>query len=157
MERYTRHIKLNCQKKSTVNDCRVINLKQINDERGNLSFIESNRDVPFTINRIYYLFDVPGGAVRGSHAHKNLQQLIIAIGGSFTIRLNDGQEEKIFNLNRAYEGLYIPSNIWRTLDNFSSGSCCLVLASEHFDEGDYIRDWEEYLKYKLSNTSNVKK
>lgn len=126
---------------------RLINLPKIEDHRGNLSFIESNNHIPFQINRVYYLYDVPGGADRGGHAHKNLQQLIIAMNGSFDVLLNDGFEEKRFHLNRSYIGLYLPSGIWRTLDNFSSGSVCLVLASQAYIEDDYIRSFSEYKKY----------
>jgi hypothetical protein len=126
-------------------DCKIIELPKISDNRGNLSFVESGRHVPFTTKRIYYLYDVPGGSERGSHAHKNLHQLIIAISGSFDVDLDDGRNQKIFNLNRSYHGLYVCPLTWRTLNNFSSGAVCLVLASEHFDEEDYIRSYSEFL------------
>lgn len=126
---------------------KIIQLPKIEDHRGNLSYIESEIHVPFEIKRVYYLYDVPGGAERGSHAHKNLQQLIIAMSGSFDVILNDGLNEKRFHLNRSYLGLYLPNNIWRSLDNFSSGSVCMVLASQKYDENDYIRNFNDYLDY----------
>lgn len=126
--------------------CKIIDLPKINDRRGNLTFIEANRHIPFEIKRVYYLYDVPGGESRGGHAHKRLQQFIIAANGSFDVILNDGFERKSFYLNRSYYGLYIPSMIWRELENFSSGSVCLVLASELYDEEDYIRDYETFKK-----------
>jgi dTDP-4-dehydrorhamnose 3,5-epimerase-like enzyme len=128
--------------------CRVIELPRVLDERGNLTFIEENRHIPFEIKRVYYLYDVPGGATRGGHAHKQLQQFIIAASGSFDVVLDDGSSRERHHLNRSYYGLYLPSMVWRELDNFSSGSVCLVLASEYFDEGDYIRDYDVFLKSK---------
>ena len=130
-----------------LSDCRIIDLPKILDHRGNLTFIESSHHVSFEIKRVYYLYDVPGGAQRGGHAHKNLKQFIIAAMGSFDVVLDDGFEQKRFHLNRSYYGLYIPTMIWRELDNFSSGSVCLVLASEHCSEDDYIRDYDEYKKH----------
>ena len=131
-----------------LSDCRLINLPKISDPRGNLTFIEgglSGGHIPFDINRVYYLYDVPGGAERGGHAHKGLSQLIIAMSGSFDVVLDDGQEKKRFHLNRSYSGLYVCPMIWRELDNFSSGSVCLVLASNHYEEGDYYRNYDQYL------------
>ena len=128
-------------------DCHLIKLPKVTDVRGNLSFIEENRHVPFSIKRIYYLYDVPGGASRGGHAHKKLHQLIISIAGSFDITLDDGQKKKVYSLNRADCGLYVTNGIWRVLDNFSSGAVCMVLASELYDENDYLRDYESFLKY----------
>ena len=125
--------------------CKIIDLPRINDARGNLSFIENGRNIPFDIQRIYYLYDVPGGAERGAHAHKELHQLIIAMSGSFDVVLDDGTAKKRFHLSRAYYGLYVCPMIWRVLDNFSSGSACLVLASNLYDEDDYYRDYDEYL------------
>lgn len=135
-------------KRTTVNDCKIIDLRKISDPRGNLTPIEGGVDIPFDIKRVYYLYDVPGGESRGAHAHKDLQQLIIAANGSFTITLNDGRNKKSFALNRPYQGLYIVPGIWRDLDDFSSGAVLLCLASEHYDASDYIRDYGEFLKYK---------
>ena len=134
--------------KSTVNECRIIDLRKMSDPRGNLTPIEGSGDVPFEIKRIYYLYDVPSGESRGAHAHKELQQLIIAANGSFTITLDDGDNKKVFTLNRPYQGLLIVPGIWRDLDDFSSGAVLLCLASEHYIKEDYIRDYQEFLKYK---------
>ncbi len=128
-----------------LDECRIIELPKITNPKGNLTFIEGSRHIPFSIKRIYYLYDVPGGELRGGHAHKQLQQFIIAASGSFDLVLDDGLNRKRHHLNRSYYGLYLPSMIWRELDNFSSGSVCLVLASEYFLEDDYIRDYEEFL------------
>ncbi len=128
-----------------ISDCKILDLPKITDPRGNLTFIEQNRHVPFEIKRIYYTYDVPGGSDRGAHAHKNLHQLIVAMSGSFDVVLDDGLETKRFHLNRSYFGLYVCPMMWRIIDNYSSGSVCLVLASELYDEADYIRDYEEFL------------
>ena len=124
--------------------CKIINLPRIESERGNLTFIEAARHIPFEIKRVYYLYDVPGGGTRGAHAHKKLQQFIIAASGSFDVILDDGYNKKRFHLNRSYYGLYLPSMLWRELDNFSSGSVCLVLASRHYETSDYIRDYGDF-------------
>ena len=137
-------------KQSTINDCRIIDLRKISDPRGNLTPIEGCGDVPFDIKRIYYLYDVPSGASRGAHAHRELHQLIIAANGSFTITLDDGKNKKAYTLNRPYQGLLIVPGIWRDLDDFSSGAVLLCLASEHYAAEDYIRDYDEFLKYKKS-------
>ena len=129
-----------------LNDCKIINLPKLTDPRGNLTFIEGNRHIPFDIKRIYYLYDVPGGSERGGHAHKALSQLIIAISGTFDVILSDGCDKKRFHLNRSFQGLYVCPMLWRELDNFSSGSVCLVLASNVYDETDYYRNYDEYLK-----------
>jgi hypothetical protein len=123
----------------------MIDLPKISDPRGNLTFIEGQRHVPFDIRRVYYLYDVPGGAERGGHGHKDLHQLIIAMSGSFDVVLDDGKNKKRIHLNRSYNGLYVCPMIWRELDNFSSGSVCMVLASNHYDESDYYRDYQEFL------------
>jgi dTDP-4-dehydrorhamnose 3,5-epimerase-like enzyme len=135
-------------KTASIDDCKIIDLRKISDPRGNLTPIEGGVDIPFDIKRVYYLYDVPGGESRGAHAHKELQQLIIAANGSFTITLNDGNQKKSFTLNRSYYGLYIAPGIWRDLDNFSSGAVLLCLASEHYDAADYIRDYDEFIAYK---------
>jgi dTDP-4-dehydrorhamnose 3,5-epimerase-like enzyme len=128
-----------------INECKMVELPKICDPRGNLSFIQSNDQIPFDIKRIYYLYDVPGGAYRGSHAHKKLQQFIIAVSGSFDVALDDGKEKKRFHLNRSHSGLYVPPMMWGNLDNFSSGAVCLVLASEVYQEADYIRSYDIFL------------
>jgi WxcM-like, C-terminal. len=135
-------------RKTTIDECNVIDLRKIHDPRGNLTPIEGGQDLPFDIKRIYYLYDVPSGESRGAHAHKALQQLVIAANGSFTITLDDGLNKKAFTLNRPYQGLYVVPGIWRDLDDFSSGAVLLCLASEHYDAADYIRDYDEFLKYK---------
>lgn len=129
----------------SIEDCRIIELAKIADPRGNLTFIEGGRDVPFQVKRVYYLYDVPGGAVRAGHGHKKLRQLVVAMSGSFDILLDDGNAKRKYHLNRSYYGLYIHPMIWREIDNFSSGSVCMVLASEHFDEGDYYRNYQDFL------------
>jgi hypothetical protein len=129
-----------------VEQCRLIELPKVSDPRGNLTFVESGRHIPFEIKRVYYLYDVPGGAMRAAHGHKALSQLMIAMSGSFDVTLDDGRNKRKFHLNRSYFGLYIPPMIWRDLDNFSSGSVCMVLASEHYDEADYFRDYQQFLK-----------
>jgi dTDP-4-dehydrorhamnose 3,5-epimerase-like enzyme len=128
-----------------LDDCKLIDLPKIADARGNLTFVEGGRHVPFEIKRIYYLYDVPGGAERGGHAHKNLHQLIVAMSGSFDIVLDDGRQKKRIHLNRSYHGLYVCPMIWREMDNFSSGAVCLVLASNLYDESDYYRDYKVFL------------
>jgi dTDP-4-dehydrorhamnose 3,5-epimerase-like enzyme len=124
--------------------CRLIELPKISDPRGNLSYIEGGQHIPFDIKRVYYLYDVPGGSDRGSHAHKNLHQFVVAMSGSFDVVLDDGKEKKRFHLNRSYYGLYVCPMMWRDLDNFSSGAVCMVLASAHYDEADYIRVYSQF-------------
>lgn len=129
-----------------IDKCEIISLPKITDPRGNLSFIEGNVQVPFDIRRVYYLYDVPGGAERGGHAHKDLHQLIIAMSGSFDVVLDDGVQKKRVHLARSYYGLYVCPMIWRELDNFSSGSVCMVLASNIYDEYDYYRNYDQFMK-----------
>lgn len=126
--------------------CRIIDLPKIHDPRGNLTFIESDSHIPFAIERVYYLYDVPGGSERGGHAHKGLHQLIIAMSGSFDVVLDDGRDKKRVHLCRSYMGLYVCPMIWREIDNFSSGSVCMVLASNRYDEADYYRDYAEFMR-----------
>jgi dTDP-4-dehydrorhamnose 3,5-epimerase-like enzyme len=125
--------------------CRIIEFPRIPDPRGNLTFVEGSRHVPFDIRRVYYLYDVPGGATRAGHGHKRLQQVIVAMSGSFDVVLDDGFDQRTYHLNRSYYGLYVPPLVWRELTNFSSGSVCLVLASEVYTEEDYYRDHGEFL------------
>ena len=133
---------------STVNECCVNELDKNHRIKGNITVVENRQAVPFDIERVYYLYDVPGGEERGGHAHKDLSQLIVAASGSFDVVLDDGTTKKTITLNRPYQGLYVVPGIWRELVNFSSGSSCLVLASHKYDEADYVRDYNEFLKYK---------
>lgn len=128
-----------------LSDCRIIELPRIHDPRGNLTFVEGGRHVPFDIRRVYYLYDVPGGSERGGHAHKGLRQFIIAMSGSFDIHLDDGYEKKTIHMNRSYYGLYLCPMTWREIDNFSSGAVCMVLASDYYNESDYYRDYSLFL------------
>jgi len=125
--------------------CRMIDLPRITDPRGNLTFIEQTMHVPFEIRRVYYLYDVPGGESRGGHAHKTNEAFIVSASGSFDVVVRDGVEERRFFLNRPYYGLYIPAMTWRELENFSSGSVCLVLASQLYEADDYYRDFDEFV------------
>jgi hypothetical protein len=130
----------------SLGDCRIVQLRRIEDARGSLTAIEGEVDVPFPINRAYWLYDVPGGASRAGHGHKTLRQLIISMSGSCDITLDDGYDRRTYHLNRSYFGLYVDSMIWREIDNFSSNSVLLVLASLHYDESDYFRDYELFRK-----------
>ncbi len=130
------------------NEIRLIQLPRIPDDRGNLSFIESEAHIPFEIRRVYWIYDVPGGEIRGSHAFRDQDEFIVAISGSFDVVLHDGTKESRFHLNRSYKGIFVPRMTWRTLDNFSTNSLCMVLSSTSFDEADYIRDFNEYLNLK---------
>jgi dTDP-4-dehydrorhamnose 3,5-epimerase-like enzyme len=130
----------------SLEDCRIVELPKITDPRGNLTFVESERNIPFAIKRVYYLYDVPGGATRAGHGHKNLHQFMIAISGSFDVLLDDGREKKQIHLDRSYFGLYIAPMTWREINNFSSGSVCVVLASDFYDESDYFRNYDDFLK-----------
>lgn len=132
---------------STLQNCKILSIPKIEDPRGNLSVIE-NDVIPFDIKRVYYLYDVPSGAERGGHSHKEQQEFLVALSGSFDVILNDGKVEKTVSLNKPFEGLLITNGIWRELKNFSSGAVCLVIASDVFSEEDYIREFEDFLKSK---------
>jgi hypothetical protein len=128
-----------------IEKCRLIDFPKIVNPSGNLTFIEGGRHIPFDVKRVYYLYDVPGGAERGGHTHKELQQLIIAMSGSFDVILDDGYQRKCFHMNRSYYGLYLCPMVWREINNFSSGAVCLALVSDLYDESDYIRDYETFI------------
>ena len=135
--------------KYSVSDCSIIELdKHHSDRKGNLTVVENGKTLPFDVKRVYYLYDVPGGESRGSHAHRELEQLIIAASGSFTISIDDGQSKRSYFLNRPYQGLYIKPGLWRNLEDFSSGAIAMVLASEIYRKDDYIRDYDEFLKFR---------
>jgi dTDP-4-dehydrorhamnose 3,5-epimerase-like enzyme len=129
----------------SINECRIIQLPKIPDDRGNLSFIEAGRPIPFVVKRVYWIYDVPGGATRGGHAYKELQEFFVALSGSFDVILNDGHERKAVSLNRSYFGLYIPNMIWRNVENFSTNAVCMILASQPYSADDYIRDYQAFL------------
>lgn len=142
--------------KSSVYDCSIIELnKHHSDRKGNLSVVENEVSVPFDVKRTYYLYDVPGGESRGGHAHKGLHQLIVAVSGSFSVTLDDGSIKRTYTLNRPYQGLLVVPGIWRTLDDFSSGAVCMVLASEKYTEDDYIRSYEDFISYKDSQSNDT--
>jgi hypothetical protein len=130
----------------SIDDCRIVDLPKVEDPRGNLSFVENDIQIPFQIKRVYYVYDVPGGSERGAHAHKGLHQFIIAMSGSFDVELDDGKNKKKIHLSRSYYGLYICPMIWRNINNFSSGSVLMVLASEKFSESDYYRNYDEFMR-----------
>jgi dTDP-4-dehydrorhamnose 3,5-epimerase-like enzyme len=136
---------------STIFNCNVLTLPKIHNRAGNITAVNNSVDIPFDVNRVYYLYDVPGGEDRGGHAHKELQQLIVAVSGSFDITVDDGRTKKTVSLNRPYYGLHVIPGIWRDLTNFSSGAICLVLASHKYDANDYIRDYEEFIRIKHEN------
>ena len=135
-------------KKTSVYDCSVIEIDKHHHEKGNLSVIENGKTIPFHVKRVYYLYDVPGGESRGGHAHKELKQFIVAVSGSFDVKLDDGFQKRTYTINRPYEGLLVVPGIWRELDNFSSGSVCLVLASTEYSAEDYIREYDKFIEYK---------
>lgn len=130
----------------SVSQCRIIDLPKVADPRGNLTFLEGTRHIPFDIKRVFYLYDVPGGAERGGHALKTCEQFLIAMSGSFDVIIYDGKENKRIHMNRSYNGLYLPPMIWREMDNFSSGSVCLALASQPYNEAEYFRDYKGYIQ-----------
>lgn len=129
-----------------ISDCKIIDLPKILDKRGNLSFVQQFTHLPFAIKRTYWIYDVPGGEARGGHAYRNNQEFIIALSGSFDVKLDDGKTKKVFSLNRSYYGLYVPQGIWREMDNFSTNSLALVLSSTEFNRQDYIYDYHEFIK-----------
>ena len=131
---------------SRLEKVKLIDLPKFEDDRGNLSFIEENNHIPFEIKRTYWIYDVPGGQKRGGHGYKELKEFIVALSGSFDVVLDDGHTKKKYTLNRSYYGLYVPNKIWRSLENFSTNSLCIILASEEYSELDYIRNYNEYLK-----------
>ena len=130
-----------------LNKINIHNLPKIDDNRGNLTFIESQKHIPFIIKRVYWIYDVPGGEIRGGHAYKELQEFVVALSGSFDVVLSNGSDEKRITLNRSYYGIYVPQMIWRQLENFSTNSFCLILASLPYSEDDYIRNYEEYKQH----------
>lgn len=133
----------------TVDDCKIIELdKHHSDRRGNLSVVENQKDIPFCVKRVFYLYDVPGGESRGAHAHQVCEQLIVAVSGSFAVTIDDGSGKRSFFLNRPYQGLYIPSGIWCDLVDFSAGAVCMVLASEPYQDSEYIRSYDDFLNFK---------
>ncbi|MET0518435.1 MAG: FdtA/QdtA family cupin domain-containing protein [Burkholderiaceae bacterium] len=134
----------------SIDRCQILDLPKIHDPRGNLTVVEAGVHIPFDIQRVYDLYDVPGGSERGGHAHKQLHQFIVAMSGSFDVVLDDGKDKKRVHLNRSYNGLYVCPMIWRELDNFSSGAVCMVLASSRYDEADYYRDYAEFMQARWS-------
>lgn len=135
--------------KASVYDCSLITFdKHHSDRKGNITVIENNKELPFEVKRIFYLYDIPGGESRGAHAHKECHQFLVAASGSFEVILNDGKVKRTIYLNQPYKGLHIPPGVWASEVNFSSGAICLVLASHKYDENDYIRDYNEFLKYR---------
>lgn len=132
---------------STLASCRIVQLPKVDDVRGNLSFIEERRHIPFAIRRVYWVYDVPGGATRDGHAYYTLEEFIIAVSGSFDVAIDDGKERQIVQLNRSYVGLYVPPMVWRSLENFSSNSVALILASQPFSEEDYLREYQDFVRH----------
>ena len=133
--------------KSSIFQCNIIELSKINDRAGNLSFVENSKNIPFDIKRVYYIYDVPGGSDRGGHAHKNLEQFVIAVSGAFEVSLDDGTNKKIVRLDRPFMALHIQKGIWRETRNFTSGSVCMVIASEDYLDDDYIYNYNEFIAY----------
>jgi len=140
--------KLDNHNKSRIDDCRLITLNKHHHANGNLTVVTGGKELPFDVQRTFYIYDVPGGAERGGHSHYTCQEFIVAISGSFDVTVDDGENRYTYTLNRPYQGLLVTPGIWRTLQNFSSGSVCLALASDHFDEQDYVRDYEQFVRLK---------
>lgn len=140
---------------ATINDAKIIELPKFLDARGNLSFAEQNNHIPFTIKRTYWIYDVPGGENRGGHAYRENEEFIIALSGAFDVVVDDGENKKTFTLNRSYYGLYVPAGLWRSMENFSTNSLALEFGSHHFDKADYIRNYEEYVRYRAVQSSKV--
>lgn len=136
---------------SSVDQCKIIDLPKINDPRGNLTFVESEKHIPFEIKRVFYIYDVPTGESRGAHSHHTLKQFIICLAGSFDVKVDDGHKKKVIHLNRPWQGVFIPSMIWDSEANFDPGSVCLVLSSDMYNEKDYIRNYDEFLEVVRSN------
>ncbi|MFN6465184.1 MAG: FdtA/QdtA family cupin domain-containing protein [Nostoc sp. DedVER02] len=141
----------------SIKNCKIIELPKIQDPRGNLTFVESDRHIPFKVRRVFYLYDVPGGSIRAGHSLKNCYQFLIAMSGSFDVIIDDGFTKERYHLNRSYYGLYIPPLTWREIDNFSSGAVCMALASEHYDESDYYRNYQDFLAFIMreNNESSI--
>ncbi|GGE05054.1 sugar 3,4-ketoisomerase [Psychroflexus salis] len=135
-------------KPTSIDDCKLIKIDQIGDRRGHISVVENNREIPFEIKRVFYLYDIPGGESRGAHAHKECHQVIVAVSGGFQVKMKDGKQEKIISLNRPNQALHVPPGIWASEINFTSGAICLVLASHEYDEQDYLRNYNDFLNFK---------
>ncbi len=150
MEKLTNEEKMKIHNKSCIDDCKIITLNRNHHANGNLTAVNNGIDLPFNIERTFYIYDVPGGAERGGHSHYTCNEFIVAISGSFDVTVDDGNKRFTYTLNRPYQGLLVVPGIWRTLQNFSSGSVCLALASHHFDEEDYVRDYLDFIKLKSS-------
>ena len=151
MEKLTKEEKQRIHNQSRIHDCRIITLNRNHHANGNLTAVNNGIDLPFNIERTFYIYDVPGGAERGGHSHYTCNEFIIAISGSFDVTVDDGTNQFTYTLNRPYQGLLVVPGIWRTLQNFSSGSVCLALASHHFDEDDYVREYSDFIKLKSSD------
>ena len=148
--------RVDIHRQTCIKDCRIITLKKHHHENGNLTAVNNGEELPFDIKRTFYIYDVPGGAERGGHSHYTCQEFIIAISGSFDVTVDDGFDKYTFTLNRPNQGLLVVPGIWRTLQNFSSGSVCLALASHHFEEDDYVREYEDFLKLKNRQQNGLK-